>query len=227
MRLDQRRLGGERRPRGIRKRHARDLDLGGDAGGAAELAEIAGKPIGDVHRRRWHACAPPRPARCAAAAPDSATRDGALRGGQLPALRGLALVPQRSPSAASPIVPVTSDVVADPRAGAADHGAVRQRAERRDRNRHRPGRAHGVAAEQRTAVVLAHPRRAPRAKALSQASPTPFGQRERQQKARGFAPLAARSDRLTRSALRAIASGGSSGKKCTPPTMASVVSTRS
>src|SRR3984893_3106058 len=43
----------------------------------------------------------------------------------------------------------------------------------------------------------------------------------------GVAPLAARSDRFTRSALRAIVSGGSSLRKCTPSTMASVVTTTS
>src|SRR5690349_10110349 len=43
----------------------------------------------------------------------------------------------------------------------------------------------------------------------------------------GTAPLAARSLRFTRSALRATVSGGSSGRKCTPSTMASVVTTMS
>src|SRR6476660_9396000 len=43
----------------------------------------------------------------------------------------------------------------------------------------------------------------------------------------GVAPLAARSERFTRSALRASVSGGSSGRKCTPSTMASVVTTMS
>ena len=43
----------------------------------------------------------------------------------------------------------------------------------------------------------------------------------------GVAPLAARSERFTRSALRAIVSGGSSDRKCTPSTMASVVTTMS
>ena len=37
----------------------------------------------------------------------------------------------------------------------------------------------------------------------------------------GRAPLAARSERFTRSAFLATVSGGSSGKKCTPPTMPS------
>src|SRR6266849_5391422 len=41
----------------------------------------------------------------------------------------------------------------------------------------------------------------------------------------GVAPLAARSERFTRSALRAMVSGGSSERKCTPSTMASVVTT--
>ena len=43
----------------------------------------------------------------------------------------------------------------------------------------------------------------------------------------GRAPLAARSERLTRSAFLATAAGGSSGKKCTPEITPSVLSTRS
>ncbi len=50
--LDQRGLLGERRARRVGERHARDLDLGIDARGAAELGEIAGKPVGDVHGGR-------------------------------------------------------------------------------------------------------------------------------------------------------------------------------
>ena len=35
-----------------RQRHARDVDVGRDARGAAELGEIAGEPVGHVHRGR-------------------------------------------------------------------------------------------------------------------------------------------------------------------------------
>ena len=44
---------------------------------------------------------------------------------------------------------------------------------------------------------------------------------------RGRAPMAARSDKLTRSALRATSAGGSCSRKCTPATTASAVTTSS
>ena len=72
----------------------------------------------------------------------------------------------------------------------------------------------------------ASPRR-PLAKSASQASPISFGSASDSRKPSGFAPLAARSDRFTRSALLATVCAASSGKKCTPPMMASVLSTRS
>jgi hypothetical protein len=68
----------------------------------------------------------------------------------------------------------------------------------------------GIAAEQRTGVMLDVV-----AKSTDIRKPI------------GFAPLAARSDKFIRSALRPIFSGGSSGKKCTPAMTPSVVSTRS
>ncbi len=51
-RLDQRRLDGDRRAYRVRKRHARNLDLGRHRRSATELAEIAGKPVGDIYGRR-------------------------------------------------------------------------------------------------------------------------------------------------------------------------------
>ena len=38
--------------RRVRQRHARDVDIRRDAGSAAEFGEIAGKPVGHIHRRR-------------------------------------------------------------------------------------------------------------------------------------------------------------------------------
>ena len=102
--------------------------------------------------------------------------------------------------------------------------AFRHRAERRDRDRHRAGRVNGVAAEQR-AIVFLRVLAEPACKSLQPVVAEPFGNASVSRKPAGFAPLAARSDRLTRSAFCAIASGGSSGKKCTPPTMASAVTT--
>src|SRR5262249_5732330 len=60
-----------------------------------------------------------------------------------------------------------------------------------------------------------------------QSSPTSFGSASVRRKPSGRAPFAARSERLTRKALLATDRAASSGKKCTPPTMASVFSTRS
>jgi len=73
--------------------------------------------------------------------------------------------------------------------------------------------AHAAAVVQRYGDLGHEPRKA-------------FGNASVSTKPAGFAPLAARSDRLTRSAFFAIASGGSLGKKCTPPTMASAVTTK-
>ena len=51
-RFHHRRIGGDRRADRIGERHARDVDLGGDAGSAAQLGEIAGEAVGHIHRRR-------------------------------------------------------------------------------------------------------------------------------------------------------------------------------
>src|ERR1700722_4247705 len=65
----------------------------------------------------------------------------------------------------------------------------------------------------------------PLAKASIQASPQSGGKHVTSRYPTGTAPLAARSDRLTRSSFCAISPGGSSGRKCTPATMASVLRT--
>src|SRR5581483_1947200 len=67
----------------------------------------------------------------------------------------------------------------------------------------------------------------PRLKASSQSAPMSVGKASERRNPAGVAPLAARSERFTRNALRATASAGSSIKKCTLPTIASVFSTRS
>jgi len=46
--VDQRRLGSKRVARRRRQRHARDCDVGGDPGHAAQLGEIARKAVGHV-----------------------------------------------------------------------------------------------------------------------------------------------------------------------------------
>src|SRR5262245_3271073 len=69
--------------------------------------------------------------------------------------------------------------------------------------------------------------RSPSANRSSHSSAVSVGSARESRKPRGRAPFAARSDRFTRSALRATSCAESSGKKCTPPTMASVLSTRS
>src|SRR5581483_2247289 len=69
--------------------------------------------------------------------------------------------------------------------------------------------------------------RRPSAKPASQASSISLGIASDRRKPSGRAPFAARSDKFTRSALLATACAASVGKKWTPPTMASVLSTRS
>ena len=51
-RFAQRRCGGHRRASGIGKRHTHNIDVGRDRRGAAELGEVAGKPVRHVDRRR-------------------------------------------------------------------------------------------------------------------------------------------------------------------------------
>ena len=97
-------------------------------------------------------------------------------------------------------------------AAALDHLAVRQRCRKR-RSRPRPARrAHGVAAEQRAGERFGVSAQAGAKTFQARRRRYPAGNASVSRKPTGFAPLAARSDRFTRSALRAIASGGSSGK---------------
>jgi len=67
----------------------------------------------------------------------------------------------------------------------------------------------------------------PAAKSASQPSVQPRGKASVRTKPSGLAPFAARSERLTASAFQPIEAGGSSGKKCTPATSASTVTTTS
>src|ERR1039457_6294211 len=69
--------------------------------------------------------------------------------------------------------------------------------------------------------------RSPSANPASQSSPISFGSASDSRNPSGRAPLAAKSDKFTRSALLATLCAASSAKKCTPPIMASVLSTRS
>src|SRR5450830_1509240 len=69
--------------------------------------------------------------------------------------------------------------------------------------------------------------RSPCAKSASHPSSMSFGSASDSRKPSGRAPLAARSDKFTRSALLATVCAASSAKKCTPPIIASVLSTRS
>ncbi len=69
--------------------------------------------------------------------------------------------------------------------------------------------------------------RKPSANPANHSLPASFGSASDNKNPSGLAPLAARSDKFTRSALPATDCAASSAKKCTPPTMASAVSTRS
>ena len=92
-----------------RQRNARRIDHGGHAGGRAELCEIAGEAVGDVHRRTAHGREPPAPARCAAAARGSARPAVAVAAASSASAAATAPPLRISrPSAASPIVPVTT-----------------------------------------------------------------------------------------------------------------------
>src|ERR1700761_7947632 len=67
----------------------------------------------------------------------------------------------------------------------------------------------------------------PWAKASRSAQPQRLGHATARNQPQGSAPLAARSDRLTRRSLRATRSSGSEGRKCTPSTIMSLVTIRS
>ena len=181
--FDQRRLLGERRARRVGERHARDLDLGSDARGAAELGEIAGEPVGDVHGRRG-VRAQHRRDGVARLRHEIAGREAVLLvAGEPPALGRGRVAPQQQPERG----------VAD---GAGHHHAVA-----------RPWRRRGApscrAAPRRTPAIeivigpgvrtVSPPSSgqpkcsasapSPRANGASHASPISFGKREREQKA--------------------------------------------
>ena len=131
------------------------------------------------------------------------------------------------PSAASPMVPVTQIDVARAAvvrstmrpAGTSPNAVTARSAGRGVRTVSPPssGQAKSVARRRRgrRRRPPANPRSSPRAAPESSRKP------------RGSAPLAARSETFTPSAFRAIESGGSSGRKCTASTIASIVRTRS
>ncbi len=190
--------------------------------GPAQLGEIADKAVGHVHRRRGMG-AHRLGQRIARLRQQIARRQMlALRIAEFP---GRAFAQHKAERGVADRA-ADEHAVARLGAGAAHHAAFRHAAEHGDGNRDRPRRAVGVAAEQRAAEQLASSRR-PCAKPASQSSPISFGSASDSRKPSGLAPLAARSDRLTRSALRATSRAASSAKKCTPPMMASVLSTRS
>ena len=119
-----------------------------DLGGAAELGEIAGEAVRDIHGSGGmgaHGFGQ-RIARLR----QQITREQmlALRLGQLPVLALAHRKPERGVADGAR----NEDAVAGLGAGAAHHGALRHAAEHRDRDRDRPGRAVGIAAEQRAAV---------------------------------------------------------------------------
>ena len=164
---------------------------------------------------------------CAAPAPDIGSPGDPAARAQAPTAPATERSRRMSrPSAASPIVPVTTtrspgraparrtilpcgtapstaiDIVIGPAVRSVSPPNSGQRSEPRPRR-----------ARARTAPATR--RRSPAAAPSVSRNPS------------GRAPLAARSDRFTRNAFFATVSGGSSGKKCMPPTMPSVLSTRS
>ena len=217
------RLQGQPGAGGVRQGHARCLDLGASAGGAAELVEITDQPVRHIHRRvgmredrgaqrkarPWHSVAieqhrgeigreafrrsPARDIEPERGIPDGARHEDGIADAG-PARAG-ALPCGTVPIAVTEIDSGPGvDTVSPPSSGTANSAMSARR---------------------------------PAAKPAIQASSQSPGSISVSKKPLGSAPLAARSERLTRSALAAIAPGGSSAKKWTPATSASVVSTRS
>ncbi len=130
------------------------------------------------------------------------------------------------PSAASPIVPVTitrSPALAPPRSTMAPRGTAPKAAIATVTN---PG-VRSVSPPSSGQPNFLMSARRPAANFFSQRSSMSLVIARDSRKPSGLAPLAARSERLTRKAFLATASAGSSGKKCTPAITASVVSTSS
>ncbi len=135
-----------------RERNQRRRDLCAYAARAAKVAEVLDQPVGDVHagahERR------PQPGRDAAAAAGSA------RPGNRPGPTTSPWI-ARSPSAPSPIVPVTQIAVPGPRAGAADHCAWRNVADRGQRKAERAGAWRSCRRRAARSRTAAGPRPAP------------------------------------------------------------------
>ena len=131
-----------------------------------------------------------------------------------------------TPSAASPIVPVTktrSPALAPARRTIVPSGTVPNMAMETTIG---PG-VRSVSPPNSGQPNRSASARKPCAKPSSHCSPISRGRASDKRNPSGRAPFAARSDKFTRNALPATVSAASSGKKCTPPTIASVVSTRS
>ena len=188
-RVDRGRIGVHRGPRGLRQRNFARSRPSRRRPTREAACRDRRRARPKRPSRRWRSGGPPRPRRCAAAARDSARRDAAAcrRRASSVSLR-LRSVRSFSPSAASPMVPVTT--IRSPARAPERLTMVplRHGAERRDRDRHRPRRQHGVAAEQRTAGT---PRRRaePARKTLEPRAAAILRQRQRQQKARGLRAL--------------------------------------
>ena len=145
--LEHRRVGRDGGLRGVRERHARNVDLGGDLRHAAELGEIAGQPVRHVHRgggMRAHGFG-----QGIARLRQQIARHEmvALRVAERPGRAFTQHQPERGIADAAG----DEDEIARARTGAAHHGARRHAADHGDGNHDRPGRAVGVAAEQRAA----------------------------------------------------------------------------
>ena len=225
--FEQRRLFRERRPRGRGQRHARSLDLGGDAGHPAEFREIARETIRHIHRGRRMG------------ADGFGDRVAGLR--QQITVRQMILLARPKPPALRSLR----------HAGAAEARARRRRSfpsSSPDRRRaHRQRRTMGRAAPHRTprprcvtgpSVRTVSPpssgqpkcigiRAQPARERLDPRFANRLRQRERQQKAQRPRALGGQIGEIDAQRLFRNRSGGSSGKKCTPATIASTVSTKS
>ena len=204
---------------------AAEIDARADAADAQHLREIADEAVGDVHAAVGVTRHRRRRARGAGAAADSGRADG---GGAPSASAGPC--PSRSCRPERGVADRSRDIepVAGADAGPRAPSGPRDRAERGDRQRQRPRRLHGVAADQRAAVgarVLAEPAREglePSARS-SRAGSASVEQEAERRGALGGEIGEVHPQRLA----RRCRPGGSSAKKCTPATSASTVSTRS
>ena len=176
--------------------------------------------------RRWHDRARPSPARCAAAARGSGRP--AFPCAAASSASAAAAAPPLStsrPSAASPIVPVTTTRSPGfaPLRWTILPGGTRPNAVTEIIS--------GPGVDTVSPPSSGQPNRSassPSARANGASQPSSaLRSASVSTKPAGTAPLAARSDRFTRSALRAMRVGRIVGRKCTPSTMASVVTTMS